>query len=103
MAEENKVKRGTDVWLVLLIVVLVLAAGVCMWFFSAAIDSRFDETNARIKSRSEQIMTAVINLRQDVLTRFPANTAVETRETAPAAKPPAVVPTPKKPAGKKTK
>ncbi len=103
MAEEGKVKRGTDIWLVLLIVVLVLAAGVGMWFFSVAISSRFDETNERIKGRSAQIMTAVINLRQDMLTRFPSNTAVEIRETAQDAKSPAVVPAPKKPADKKTK
>ncbi|HUU03900.1 MAG TPA: hypothetical protein VM425_20865 [Myxococcota bacterium] len=100
MAQE---KKRTDIWLLVLVIVLVAAAGASMWFFSVAVGARFDETNARIKGRSAQIMTAVINLRQDFLTRFPANTAVETRETAPAAKPPAVVPTPKKPAGKKTK
>jgi flagellar basal body-associated protein FliL len=85
MAQE---KKRTDIWLLVLVIVLVAAAGASMWFFSVAIGARFDETNARIKGRSAQIMTAVINLRQDILTRFPANTAVETKETAPDAKSP---------------
>ncbi len=103
MTQETKERKRTDVWLLVLVIVLVLAAGLSMWLFSVAIDSRFDETNARIKSRSEQIMTAVINLRQDFLTRFPAKTVVEIKEAQPAAKASDAKPVLKKPAVKKPK